>query len=52
MKKMERPSSYKSMPCKLCGESVEKVDFRTTAVTCNKCVNKMLFKGTNPYFGE
>jgi len=52
MKKMERASSFKSMPCKICGEAVEKVDFRTTAVTCNKCVNKTLFRGTNPYFGE
>mgnify|MGYP003347136176 CR=1 FL=1 len=52
MKKMERPKSYKDMECKICGEIVEKVDLRTTAVTCNKCANKMLIGGTNPRFEE
>lgn len=32
----------KSLNCKLCGEEVKNVDEETIAVTCWRCVNKMM----------
>lgn len=33
--------SFKSLNCKLCGEKVEKVDYKADKVTCWKCVSKL-----------
>lgn len=37
----------KSLPCKKCGEKVDNLGEETTAVTCWKCVNKMMSTNVN-----
>jgi len=39
--------SGKSLDCKECGEEVKNVGEEATAVTCWKCVNKMMRKSPN-----
>jgi ribosomal protein S27E len=36
------PAGYKILQCKYCGNDVDRVDSRSTAVTCYRCVNRMV----------
>ena len=35
-------NSYKKMNCKYCGNVCLRVDFKATAITCFRCVNKLV----------
>jgi len=35
-------NSFKQMACKYCGEICPRVDQKATAVTCFRCVNKLV----------
>ena len=39
---MYKKIDKKSLPCKVCNETVENVGHEATAVTCSKCVNEQL----------
>jgi hypothetical protein len=39
---MAKTKGYKKLDCKLCGETVQKVDIHADAITCSNCVQRML----------
>jgi hypothetical protein len=39
---MAKIKGYKKLDCKLCGETVQKVDIDATAITCSACVQRLL----------
>lgn len=36
------PKGYKKLKCKYCNTEVDRVDIKTVAVTCHRCVNKLV----------
>jgi hypothetical protein len=39
---MAKIKGYKKLDCKMCGETVQKVDIDATAITCSSCVQRLL----------
>jgi len=42
-----KSKSFKSLNCKICGEKVDKVDDKATAVTCWRCTSRNLNSRTS-----
>ena len=41
-KSSQPPKGYKRMQCKYCEEICQRVDEKATAITCSKCVTKLV----------
>ena len=42
IKKVTKVSGYKKLACKYCGSICERVDANATAITCSRCVSKLV----------